>query len=140
MGTVEIEAFKNELKNLWFYQKKAREFDSKIELLIYEMENVKGVDYTKTHGTGNPEAIEQNRLKMIELKESLEQKKAFWEAKENYLCGILKNMSSFDRRLVIEVIADKRKYSAVCKELNIGKSSLAYRVDRAILQALKKGG
>lgn len=140
MGRVDIEAFKNELKNLWYYQKKVREFDDRIELLIYEMENVKGVDYTKTHGAGNQEAIEHNRLKMIELKESLEQNKAFWEAKEKYLCGVLKNMTSFDRKLVIEVIADKRKYSDVCKEMNIGKSSLAYRVDKAILEALKKGG
>ena len=141
MNKEEIEAFKNELKNLWFYHKKITECHSKLELLEYDMENVKGVDYTKQHGTYNEHRAELKKLAMIEEKGKIEGEMLGWQIKEAYLAKVLKQMSEDERELVIEVIADGRKYRDVCEERKINNtSSLFLLINQIIDSAIKKAG
>ena len=134
----EVDAFKNELQNLWFYQGKVKECEAEKELLIYDMENVKGVDYTKQHGSYNQAAAEQKRLAMIEELKEIEEDLEAWKAKEKYVCKVLGRMEEEERNLVIDVVANKRTYADYCKENNISASSLLYRINNIIYDALKK--
>lgn len=137
----DIEAYKNELKNLWYYKKKTKEIEDEIAVLEYEMEGVKGIDYSKQRGSYNPSVAEQRRLTMIEKMERLQKEKEKREEKEKYACRYLKYMTDDDRDLVVSVISDKRKYREVCKERKIpSTSSLANSINLIIAKAIKKAG
>lgn len=137
----EVEAYKNELRNLWYYKKKVKEIEDEIAVLEYEMEGVKGIDYSKQRGSYNPSIAEQRRLAMIEKMERLQKEKEKREEKEKHACRYLMYMSDEDRDLVVSVIADKRKYREVCKERKIpSTSTLANTINLAIAKAIKKAG
>lgn len=135
-----IETFKDELKHLYDYQANIRRIETEIESLYYEAENVKGIDFSKESTTPNPTASEQYRLAIFERIEQLEKIKKRDVDKVASICEVLRWMDADDRTLVIEVIADRRKYRDVCKERKINNpSSLSYKINKIIGEAIKKG-
>ena len=135
----EVEAFKNELQNLNFYKKKIKECKLKRDLQIYELENVKGVDYTKQHGTYNEAAAENKRLSMIEELKEIEEDLKVWETKKKHICKVLGRMNDYERLLVVDVVANKRRYADVCEERKIkNTSSLFGMINNIIYDAIKK--
>ena len=136
-----VEAYKNELKNLWFYIRYINDIDNDIELMEYEMGGVKGVDYSKQSGTYNPDAIERKRLKLIEEYNRLLDKRKEIQEKERSICRVLNVMTKEDRDLVIDVVASRRRFRDVCKELNISSTAtLANMINDIIDEAIKKAG
>lgn len=135
----EVEAFKNELRNLRFYEKKIKEIEEEIKILDYEAEGVKGVDYSKQHGTANPAAIENKKLSMIEKREELvKRKNALWVTINNVFI-VLARMDKVDRDVVERLYVEKKTMREMCDELGIkNASSLKYAVDKAIKTAIKK--
>ena len=135
-----IETFKDELKHLYDYQANIRRIETEIEELYYEAENVKGVDFSKEISTPNPIASEQYRLAIFERIEQLEKIKKREDEKVASICDVLRWMGDNERTLVIEVVADRRKYRDVCKERKIkNPSSLSYKINKIIEEAIKKG-
>ena len=133
----DVEAFKNELKNLRYYQKKVEILSNEISLMEYEMANVKGVDYSKQGGNNyNPIAVEEKRLAMIEKYEKLLKKKKNVKMRINDIYEVLNRMETDDRLLVIEVVANKVKYREVCDRLGISTSVLHSRINEIIENAL----
>lgn len=137
-----VEAYKNELKNLWYYMRLQLDLENDIDLMEYDMGGVKGIDYSKEMGgTFNPEATEQRRLKMIEEYNRLLEKKEEIVRKQRCICRVLNCMAEDDRNLVIDVIANHRKYRDVCEERNItSTASLANIINDIIDEAIKKAG
>lgn len=133
-----IETFKDELKHLNDYMNEVRRLEGEIETLEYEMENVKGIDYSKQSGSYNEQAAMNKILGMIERKEILEKRKKITKEKINYIGDILKKMSEEDRTLLIEVIADRRTYKQVCKERNISNTSTLYVMINSIIEEALK--
>ena len=134
-----IATFKDELKHLNDYMDEVRRLEGEIELLEYDMENVKGIDYSKQSGSYNESAAQNKILGMIERKEKLEKRKKITKEKINAICDILKVMPEDDRTLLIEVIADRRTYKKVCEERNISNTSTLFVLINSIIeQALKK--
>jgi len=137
----DVEAFKNELKNLNYYRKKIKEIDEKIKVLEYEMEAVKGVDYSKQHGSANPAAIEHKKLAMSDEMEWYEESKSKWTKKIKDIILVLDNLERSDRDVVERICVDGVRYRELCDEFGIkSTSSLANAVNNAIAQALKKAG
>lgn len=136
----EVDAFKNELKNLRFYRKKIKEFREKKETLEYEMQNVKGVDYSKQSGTYNQSAVEMRRLAMIGEMEWIEKQIKKWAEKEKAITEVLDQMQADDRKLVLDVVANKKRYKDVCAERGIIPSSLFNMIHYIIAEAQKKAG
>jgi len=136
-----VEAYKNELKNLWYYKEIINDINGKIEMIEYEMTGMKGIDYSKETGSYNPSASEHRRLSLIEKYNGLLQRKKEYEQKEKSVCRILNVMSEEERDLVIEVIANRRKYREVCDERNISNTSTLFGMINDIIdKALKKAG
>jgi hypothetical protein len=135
-----VEAYKNELKNLWYYKDIINDLQSKIELIEYEMSGMKGIDYSKESGSHNPSATEHRRLSLIEKYNRLIERKKEYIQKEHSICRVLNAMPEEERNLVIEVIADRRKYQDVCDERKINKSTLHGMINDIIGRALKKAG
>ena len=132
----DVEAFKNELKNLPYYRQKLREIYDNLDTLEYEMANVKGVDYSKQMGNPNEYATQLKILSMIEKHEELEQKKNTYLLKVREINDVLKRMEDEDRELVVDVVAHGRKYRDVCEKLGISTSVLHYRINEIIEEAL----
>lgn len=135
----EVDAFKNELKNLRFYEKKIREFKEKKEVLEYEMQNVKGIDYSKQSGTYNESSVNFKRLAMIGEMEWIEKQIEYWEAKVVPIRKVLNRMNKEDRKLVTDVVTRKRTYKSVCIEKKIVPSTLFNMIHYIIAEAQKKG-
>lgn len=135
----EIEAFKNELRNIPYYENKFKEIEEEIKVLEYEMEGVKGVDYSKQRGTANPAASETRKLILIEKKEKLLKEKNKCWVRINDVLVVLNKMDCLDRDIVERIYKKKKSYRELCDEMKIkSTSSLQNAVDKAILNALKK--
>lgn len=137
-----VEAYKNELKNMWFYMRMLTDIENDIELVEYDMSGVKGIDYSKEMGgTHNPEATEQRRLKLIEEYNRLVEKRKEIKDKQNSICKVLNAMETEDRNMIIDVVASRRKYRDVCKERNItSTATLTNMINEIIDEAIKKAG
>lgn len=137
----DVEAFKNELSNLNYYRKKVIETKEKIEVLEYEMEGVKGVDYGKKKGSTNKTALEIKKLAMGDEMAFLEEIEKKWLLKVSDVVRVLEKMERSDRDVVEQLFVQKKTYRQLCDELGIkSTSSLANAVDNAIACALKKAG
>ena len=136
----QVEMFKSELSNLYRWQNKIRKIDGEIEILEYNMENVKGIDYSKQGGTYNAAAAQEKILSMIEKKERLEKLIALAE-RIRAVGRVLNCMAADDRELVLEIVAEGRPYRAVCEERKINNpSSLYVTINNIIEKAIKKSG
>lgn len=134
-----IEAAKNEIRNLRFYQSEIKRIKERIEQIEYDEANVKGVLYSKQPGSTNPLEANLRRLDLIEKKEELEEQVYEFCILMNRIYRILNAMEQEERDLVEAVLIEKRKYSEVAKEKNISSTSLLnYYIDRAIEKAIKK--
>lgn len=130
-----IETFKDELKHLHDYEAECTRLQGKIEEILYEMENVKGVNYSKQSGAYNEQAAMSRKLALIEKKEEIERQLKREKEKIKGICAILLHMPDNDRLLVLEVIADRRKYRDVCAERNIGNTSTLFAMINSIIEA-----
>ena len=139
MPRSDVEAFKNELKNFHYYHNKMDILNDEIAMLEYEMENVKGVDYSKLGGNNyNPVAVEHKKLQMIERYEKLLEKKKNLNIRISGIYEVLDRMDVSDRALVIGVVAEKRKYRDMCRELGISNTSILYnRINDIIERAIQ---
>lgn len=137
-----IEMFKDEVKHIYDLMDKQRRIEGEIELIEYDLANVKGVDYSKISGGAyNQSAIEQKRLALIEEKEKKEKEMKRVKENINAICVVLNNMTNEERALILETLAEKRTYRQVCKERNISNtSSLFVLIESIIEKAIKKSG
>lgn len=131
-----IETFKDELKHLYDYQSEVTRLQGRIEELVYEMENVKGVDYSKQGGgVFNEQSATARRLAQIEKKEELESQLRRAKEKIKGIGEVLSYMPSEDRLLVLEVVADRRRYRDVCEEKKISNTSTLFTMVNSIIEA-----
>lgn len=139
MARSDVEAFKNELKNLRYYHNKMDFLADEIAMLEYEMANVKGVDYSKQGGNNyNASAVEYKKLKMIDQYEELLKKKKKLNIRIADIYEVLDRMDVSDRALVMGVVAEKRKYRDMCRELGISNTSILYnRINEIIERAIQ---
>ncbi len=137
-----IETFKDELKHLFDYYNEIKRIKEEINILEYEMENVKGLDYSKQKGNSlNEAAIQNKKLEMIEKMDILRKKLKREIDKVKAINEVLDCMEESEKELVYEVIAKRRKYKEVCEERNINNtSSLFSQINNIISRALKKMG
>lgn len=135
----QIDAVKNEIKNLRFYEKEIKRIKEQIKGIEYEEENVKGVLYSKQPGSTNPLDANLRRLQLIEKKEEKEDELNEFRILVNRIYRWLNRMEEEERKLVEAVLVERKNYASVIKEKNISsKSLLSYYIDRAIEKAIKK--
>lgn len=130
-----IETFKDELKHLYDYQAECTRLQGRIEEILYAMENVKGVNYSKQSGSYNEAVAMERRLALIEKKEELEAQLNREKEKIKGICAVLAHMPSDDRLLVMEVVAERRKYREVCAERGISNTSTLFVMVNDIIEA-----
>lgn len=136
----EIEAIKNEIRNLRYYESELQRLKDKLMQIEYAEENVKGVNFSKQAGTTNPSVISQNRLSLIEEKIKVELQVNEVLCLVNRILRWLNAMERDDRLIVMDVLVDRKPYAEVCKNRGISSTGALFRKINAIIEeAIKKG-
>ena len=135
-----IDAIKNEIKNLRYYESELQRLKDKLMQIEYAEENVKGVNFSKQPGTTNPSVISQNRLSLIEEKIKAELQVNEVLCLVNRILRWLNAMEKEDRMIVMDVLVDRKPYAQVCEEKGISSTGTLFRMINGIIEdAIKKG-
>ena len=136
MQDVAIKAFKNELSNYRFYQRRLKSLENMIEYCYDMLGGVRAVDPSKepTH------AFVPNKDREYAIRDEIarhERNKALVEAKLKYLDEILGQIETPLKEALIAIFADRRKtLIKVASEMYMSESTLRRTLNRAIKKAL----
>ena len=124
--------FKNELRNLYSYERELNKINSSIADLRYVMTGVKGIDYSKTPASPNPEVVAEKRLDLIEQLEELETEKQRLTLNITHIYAILSKLNDSDKEIVMEIIVKKVNAEKVAIEKGYSRSGIWARIKREI--------
>lgn len=138
-----VSVWLNEAKNYKDYIELLKEAEERKKIIIYELSGVKGIDYSKIPGSYNPHGEEARKEKYRLMLDEVEKEIEMWRERRNYI-GVtllkIRQRSEEDWRLVTNVISGI-PYRKICNTFHYSSpSSVKYRVDRIIEEALKKEG
>lgn len=110
---MDYRTFVTNLSNLERYKKERRVLEEKIDLILYTMTGVKGINYSKVPTSYNPSLSESQRLELIErYNEKLKEHKFIVLAIDN-IESTLKKMPQDLQLMLIDVFIYKKTYKAV---------------------------
>lgn len=124
--------FKNELRNLYGYEKELAKINDKIADLSYVMTGVKGINYSKIPASGNPEVSAEKRLELIEQMEDLENERKRLTLTVKHIYRTLGKLNDTDRDIVIKIVAKKYNAEMVAIENGYSRSGIWARIKREI--------
>lgn len=124
--------FKNELRNLFAYERDLNRLDQKIEDLLYEMTGVKGISYSKIPSTVNPELSEERRLELIEEMDVLVTEKKRLQLNITHIYATLSLLNEKDRKAMIDLVAKRIKSEEVAFNNGYSKSGIWKRIKKEI--------
>ena len=129
-----VKAFKNELRNYQYYQKRVKDIDEQIELCFYNLGGARGVDPSREpiHAPTNKDVEYIIRDKI----ERLERSKSLLIDKINYIDSVVDKIS--DKDMVLEVLVAGKTLESVCGKYYLSKNGLAKIINRKIERALKE--
>ena len=124
--------FKNELRNLYSYERELNKINSSIADLCYVMKGVKGIDYSKIPASPNPEVVAEKRLDLIEQLEELETEKQRLTLNIKHIYTTLSKLNGNDMEIVMEIIVKKVNAEKVAIENGYSRSGIWARIKREI--------
>ena len=124
--------FKNELRNLYGYEKELAKINDKIADLSYVMTGVKGINYSKIPASANPEISEEKRLELIDELEELENERKRLNLTVKHIYRTLGRLNESDREIVIQIVAKKYNAEMVANQVGYSKSGIWARIKREI--------
>ena len=124
--------FKNELRNLYSYERELKKVDASIEDLSYLMTGVRGINYSKTPSSPNPEVVAEHRLDMIEDMEALLAEKQRLTLNIAHIYATLSKLDDADREAMIEILVKKVNAEKVAEERGYSRSGIWARIKREI--------
>ena len=124
--------FKNELRNLYSYERDLKKINASIEDLSYLMTGVRGIDYSKAPSMPNPEVIAENRLDLIEQMEDLLKEKQRLSLNISHIYTALSKLNENDRDIVMQIVVRKANAEIVAMAKGYSKSGIWARIKREI--------
>lgn len=124
--------FKNELRNLFAYERSLLMLVGEIEELVYEMTGVKGINYSKIPASTNTEITEERRLEMIEQLNELETEKKRLELNIRHIYGTLSMLNEKDRKAMVDLVAKRIRAEEVAFNNGYSKSGIWKRIRKEI--------
>ena len=135
----EIDARKKEISNLRYYQTELQRLKTKLMQIQYAEEGVRAISYNKIPGTTNGLLLALKRHDLIEEKEKVEQQVDETLCLVNRVLRVLNAMPKEDRKIVMDVLVDRKPYAQVCEERGISSTSVLFRLINGIIEdAIKK--
>lgn len=134
--SIDVTAFKYELRNYKYYSDKIISLTDNIEDCYYKLSGVHSIDASKIpiHSPPNKE----NEYYLRELIDSYELKRSRLVAKKEYLDEILGLMKNDIRKAIICVYVDGQQMRKVCDDMYLSLGGLQKRINKTIDRALKE--
>ncbi len=129
---MDYKTFKNELRNLYSYERELKKIDASIEDLSYLMTGVRGINYSKTPSSPNPEVVAEHRLDMIEDMEGLLAEKQRLTLNITHIYATLSKLNDTDKEIVMQIIVKKVNAEKVANEKGYSRSGIWARIKREI--------
>ena len=135
MQRPEVRAFKNELRNYTYYCSRIASLEESIEFMYDRLGGVRGIDPSKEpiHSAPDKEFEYMLRDKIS----SLEQDKAVYEVKRDYIDLILGRIENTLREALKLVYIDGQRLDRVSGKFFLTPNGLIYRLNKSIEEALK---
>lgn len=136
MQDEEVRAFKNELRNYKNYLHKVCDLEESIDLVVYKLSGVHGIDPSKEpiHALPNQDVV----WELYDKLSRLERKKEMYEGHLQEIDRILNLMEEFTRDALKLVYIEGKRTDVVADSMFISPSGLKNRMNRAIKKAIKK--
>ena len=124
--------FKNELRNLYSYERDLKKINASIEDLSYMMTGVRGIDYSRIPASPNPEVVAEHRLDMVEDMEELLAEKQRLTLNIAHIYTTLSKLNENDKEIVMQIIVKKVNAEKVANEKGYSRSGIWARIKREI--------
>lgn len=134
---MKVESFKRILMNYYQYKESSKRLQEEIDLIVYRESNVKGIDYTKIHGTANESAISERRLSSIDMKEELEMELDYTKKAIQYIESVLNRIDPDAKEYILRILCGHETNESVGSEMGYSHSGMWKKVRSEIEKALK---
>ena len=124
--------FRNELRNLYGYERELNKIKDKMDELLYQLTGVKGINYSKSPGTTNSELSEERRLELIDELEDLDNERKRLNLTVKHIYRTLGKLGESDREIVVQIVAKKVNAETVANEVGYSRSGIWARIKREI--------
>ena len=134
MQTPDVRAFKNELRNLKYYQYRVQTLTNSMEWCYERLGGVRAIDPSK-----EPMHVAPNKELEYKLRDDIERYRALLaltETKIKYIDEILSHIETSLRDAIISVYVDGQHLRAVASKMYLSGNGLSKRINKAIAQAL----
>jgi len=134
MQSIQVKAFKNELRNYNYYLQRETSLVNSVEFLYDRLGGVRGVDPSKEpiHAMPNKEM----EWKLRDDISKLEAKLSLLRAKIAYIDQILNRMEKEQRQAVKAVFCDSHRMEDECKKYHYSPQGFNHYINKAIEGAL----
>lgn len=129
---MDYQTFKNEISNYQSYQRQIIKLEDKLDVLMYRMTGVSGVNNEKVRVSYNPQLSSERLLEMIEEKERLENEIKRLKMNIESTDKKLSVMNPVDKEMCIDVLARKISVDIVADRLGYSRQGIWARIKREI--------
>lgn len=134
----DVRAFKNELRNYRYYQKRLKAINEEIDNIYYNLSGIASKPFGASAGSTNQQAKEENRLNALDKIEKLKDKANIYTKQLQSLERTLNACSEEIRDAIIKIYCDGHTYSSMAIHTYYSPRGLEKRIDKEIKLALKK--
>lgn len=133
----DVRAFKNELRNYRYYQKKLRQAKEDIDNIYYGLSGLAGKPFGASAGSTNLSIKEEHRLEAYEKIERLKAIADTYSLAVQRIEATLDKCSVDMRDTIIKIYCDGHTYTSMAIHTYYSPRGLEKRIDKEIKQALK---
>lgn len=134
----DVRAFKNELRNYRYYQKRLKEINEEIENIYYSLSGLASKPFGASAGSTNQQAKEERKLEAIDKLNKLKDKANIYAKQIQSLERTLNACSEDIKDVLIKIYCDGHTYSSMAIYTYYSPRGLEKRIDKELMLALKK--
>ena len=131
MTNSEIEAFKNDVRNLNFWKAKVAEFKGEEDMIYHILGGYKSPDPSKIPGSYNPN-INMQKAKLSDKLADIERRKNSFQSRIDAVEEMLNKVPEETRQHIIDIYVNKKGYIKVAESIPIARTGLYQRINKAL--------
>lgn len=130
MTKEQIGTFKSEMIYYRWLQDMIKRFKEKVDLIEYDMENVKGISFEEK--VSGAKKDEERRLELIDEYNRILDKLNQYQKRYDYLNSVLDKMTMYERHMFLMIFEEGKTYQDVANKFYISKAGLFYRMQKVL--------
>lgn len=130
MTKEQIGIFKSEMIYYRWLQDTIKRYKEKIDLIEYDMENVKGISFEEK--VSGAKKDEERRLELIDEYNRVLDKLNQYQKRYDYLNSVLGKMTMYEKHMFLMIFEEGKTYQEVANKFYISKAGLFYRMQKVL--------